>query len=81
MARLIRLQNNVVNRHSLFLPGCAIGEYLFGNDHRVNGSGKPGKDRNRENDFHNFGFSAADIQCAIDMHHQLGLACTERRKR
>jgi len=26
-------------------------------------------------------FTAADIQCAIDMHYQLGLACAECRKR
>ena len=58
-----------------------IGENLFGSDHRVNGSGKSGKDRDRQNDFHNFGLGAADIQCAIDMHDQLGLACAERCKR
>ena len=69
LARLIPLQNDIINRRSLFLTGCAISENLFGNDHRVNGSGKPGKDRDRQNDFHNFSLGAADIQRAIDMHH------------
>lgn len=52
MARLIRLQNNVINGHSLFLTGCAVGENLFGNDHGVDRSRKPGKDRDRQNDLH-----------------------------
>ena len=43
----------------LFLTGCAIGENLFGNDHRVNGSGKPGKDRDRKNDLNDFRLCAA----------------------
>jgi hypothetical protein len=40
-------QNDITNRHTLFLTGCAVGENLFGNDHRVDSGGKPDKDRDR----------------------------------